>query len=57
VGSSAMGISIVALATEQDACREHARNVGREFPEGAWISTPYDTWGRNPFYQKYPFYG
>jgi hypothetical protein len=38
------------LANEQDSCREFARNVGREYPERAWISTPFDTWEPNPFY-------
>lgn len=38
------------LATIDDACREYARNVGRERLEQAWILTDYDTWQRNPFY-------
>jgi len=38
------------LATEDDACREYACNVGRERPEQAWILTDYDTWQANPFY-------
>ena len=42
------------LATETDACREYARNVGREDQERAWILTHYDTWERNPFYSGPP---
>jgi hypothetical protein len=42
------------LATETDACREYARNVGAERPERAWILTDYDTWERNPFYSGPP---
>ncbi len=38
------------LATDQDSCREYARNVGRENPNRAWINTPQDSWERNPFY-------
>lgn len=37
-------------ATETDACREYARNVGREQTDRAWICTDFDTWERNPFY-------
>jgi len=42
------------LATQGDACREYARNVGHERPEIAWICTPYDTWMRNPAYSGPP---
>jgi hypothetical protein len=38
------------LATEDDACREFARNVGRDNAEQEWILTGFDTWVRNPFY-------
>ncbi len=38
------------LATETEACREYARNVGHERPEDAWILTDWDTWEPNPFY-------
>jgi len=48
----------MTFATETDACREYARNVGRENPDRAWIGTHYDTWERNPFYvgppQRHP---
>lgn len=39
------------LATPTEACREFARNVGAECPEREWISTPFDSWERNPFYR------
>jgi hypothetical protein len=39
------------FASPSDACREYARNVGRDRPDTAWISTPYDTWEPNPFYR------
>lgn len=39
------------LATEADAVREYARNVGRDSLDRQWILSPYDTWERNPFYQ------
>lgn len=38
------------LATEAEACREFARNIGEEFPERAWLLTSFDTWERNPAY-------
>src|SRR5262245_6333315 len=38
------------MSFEQEAMREYAREVGRQFPERAWISTPLDSWERNPFY-------
>lgn len=42
------------LATEADAMREYAENVGREQLDRAWILTDYDVWVRNPFYQGPP---
>jgi len=33
-----------------EALKEFARNVGREFLDQAWILSPLDTWERNPFY-------
>lgn len=36
------------------ACKEYARNVGAERPDLAWISTPLDSWERNPFYSGPP---
>jgi hypothetical protein len=42
------------LATDTEACREYARNVGAERPERPWILTDYDTWERNPFYSGPP---
>jgi hypothetical protein len=29
---------------------EYVRNYGEMNPDVAWISTPFDTWGQNPFY-------
>lgn len=40
----------MTLATETDAVREYARNVGHEHSDAAWILSPFDTWERNPFY-------
>jgi hypothetical protein len=40
----------MTLATETEACREFARNIGEEFPERAWLLTSFDTWEPNPFY-------
>lgn len=42
------------VATESDAIREFAFNVGRDQPDREWISTPYDTWERNPFFTGRP---
>ena len=36
------------VATEADAVREYARNLGDT--EHAWILSPYDTWVQNPNY-------
>lgn len=44
----------MTLATETDACREYARNVGAECPDQAWILTSFDSWERNPFYAGPP---
>jgi hypothetical protein len=40
----------MALATEWEAAREEARNVGAEQPDRAWILTQFDSWEPNPFY-------
>lgn len=37
--------------TTQDLCRDQAYHLGRERPEQAWISTSWDTWEPNPFYE------
>lgn len=42
------------LATEAEADREYARNVGRMRPESAWILSDRDAWYPNPFYQGPP---
>ena len=42
------------LATMSDAVREHARNVGMDNPDQAWILSPYDSWERNPCYRGPP---
>lgn len=42
------------MSYEQLAMREYARNVGREYPERAWICTPLDSWEPNPFYAGPP---
>lgn len=38
------------LATEAEADREYAINVGRDNPGQAWILSDRDAWYRNPFY-------
>ena len=38
------------LATDGEAMKEFARNVGVERSDTAWLLTSYDTWERNPFY-------
>ena len=38
------------MATEAEADAEFAQNVGREFPQQAWILSNRDVWYRNPFY-------
>ena len=38
------------LATESEAMREYAWNVGAERPDRAWILTNYDVWVANPHY-------
>jgi hypothetical protein len=40
------------LATESDACREFAANVGSydRYKNSQWILTSFDTWERNPHY-------
>ena len=42
------------MSFEQEAMREYARNVGREFPTRAWIATPLDSWEKNPYYNGPP---
>jgi len=39
------------LATEGEADREYAHNVGRDHPEKAWILSDRDVWYANPFYR------
>lgn len=39
------------MATDSDAVREHAENVGRERRDIAWILDPRDVWVRNPYYR------
>lgn len=39
------------LATEAEADREYARNIGAQRPEQAWILSDRDVWYRNPAYQ------
>ena len=41
-------------ATEGEADREYAREVGREHPERAWILSDRDCWYANPFYEGPP---
>lgn len=41
----------MTYATVTDAIFEHARNVGRDHPDVAWILTPYDIWHPNPYYR------
>lgn len=38
------------VATYTEAFREYAYNAGFECPDREWISTPWDTWERNPHY-------
>jgi len=40
----------MTLATETDAIREWAYNVGADHSESAWLCSNYDTWERNPYY-------
>ena len=42
------------MATPSESCREYARNFGADHPEQAWVSTPFDSWERNPFYDGPP---
>ncbi len=42
------------MATEQEAAREEAQNVGMDHPERPWILTQFDSWERNPAYQGPP---
>lgn len=39
------------LATEAEADREYARNVGAQRPHDAWILSDRDVWYRNPAYR------
>lgn len=41
-------------ATESEAANEYVINVGRDRPDVEWISSPYDSWHRNPFYTGEP---
>lgn len=38
-------------ATEAEADREYADNVGADRPECAWVLSDRDVWYRNPYYQ------
>jgi hypothetical protein len=42
------------MSSEQEALEEYAVVVGRDNPDQAWISTPYDVWRSNPFYRGTP---
>lgn len=42
------------MASEGEADREYARNVGRDHPDQAWILSDRDAWYRNPFYHGPP---
>lgn len=42
------------FATMQEAADEYVWNVGRERPDVEWISSPYDSWHKNPFYTGMP---
>ena len=42
------------MTIQQEACREYAREVGRENPDRAWIATDFDSWEPNPFYKGPP---
>jgi hypothetical protein len=54
------GTNQMTLATEQEAVREWAANVGYEdhYKDRQWICSNYDTWERNPHYtgpeQRHP---
>jgi hypothetical protein len=39
------------IATDAQADREFARNVGRDNPGEAWVLSDRDAWYRNPFYE------
>lgn len=40
----------MVIATYSEAFREYAYNAGAEDVDREWISTPWDTWERNPHY-------
>ena len=40
----------MTLATEAEADREYAREIGRENADREWILSGRDVWHRNPFY-------
>lgn len=42
------------LATQGEADREYARNVGAENPQRAWILSDRDVWYSNPYYVGAP---
>jgi len=39
------------IATEAEAHKEFCHNAGGDNPERAWILSPQDAWGPNPFYR------
>lgn len=39
------------LASNSDAMREWARNVGKECLDSAWLLHDWDVWVQNPWYQ------
>ena len=42
------------LAPQSEAVKEYARNYGEEHQDKEWVSTPWDTWEKNPFYTGKP---
>lgn len=42
------------VATEAEADHEYSYNVGRAYPEHAWICSDRDVWYPNPFYHGAP---
>jgi len=39
------------LATDGAAHAEYIFNAGMDNPDQEWILSPWDSWGRNPFYK------
>ena len=42
------------VATMAEAAQEYVWNVGAEMRDVEWISSPYDSWHKNPFYDGPP---